>query len=106
MPQETLHFFRFIGSPRETSSDAQKMEGAFICAWVDHPDQAIAEQIARDGISERDWDVVEVEEVALLSRYEFVRDPERKGILPRFNSDGFALTFFCWPRADAEFHEG
>src|SRR4051812_20596542 len=97
MPEKLIQFFRFVSRPRKTNLRAAGLEGAYICAWVDQPDAGIAEQIARTAISESDWDIDEIEATEALSRDEFVSDPERKGILPRFASDGFALVYLCWP---------
>ncbi len=105
MPEEVIQFFRFVSHPRATNPRVAELEGAYICAWVDHPDAEIAEQIARSAISKENWEIDEIEAAEPLARDEFVSDPARKGVLPRFTAHGLALTYFCWPLSEAGSHE-
>ena len=94
---DTVYWFMFLAKPLPNSPEFANTGGAFINAWVAHTDDAIAEQIARDAITDEAWRVERIEERALVPRETYADDPELMEHFEQALVDGWCLVFHCWP---------
>lgn len=86
----------FLAKPLPDSPEFADTGGAFINAWVAHPDEAIAEQIARDAITDELWSVERIEEQAAVSRTEYADAPDLE-YFEQALAVGHCLLFHTWP---------
>ena len=98
---DTVCWFMFLARPLPSSPEFTDTGGAFINVWVAHSDDAIAEQIARDAITEQAWRIEGVEKRELVSRDAYADDPEQMEHFEQALVDGHCLVFHCW-RPDGE----
>jgi hypothetical protein len=94
---DTICWFMFLARPEPSSPDFSSAGGGFINAWVAHSDAAIAEQIAREAISEELWRVEHLEEQALVTRQTYKDTPESLEHFEQAVADGHCLAFYVWP---------
>ena len=97
---EKVYWFMFLAKPLPDSPDFESEDGGFINAWVAHPDDAIAEQIARDAITDEKWSVEQIEEKAVISCDTYASDPENLAHFEQALVDGHCLVIYTW---DSEF---
>ena len=90
-------WFMFLAEPLPDSPEFADTGGAFINAWVAHPDEAIAEQIARAAIADELWSVERIEEQGEVSRSEYADAPDQLEYFEQALVVGHCLLFHTWP---------
>jgi hypothetical protein len=86
----------FVGRPPK-SAVFSRIGGAYINVWVAHSDEAIAEQIARDAISNEQWRGEQLEECQLVTREIYRNLPESLQHFEQAVDAGYSLEFHTWP---------
>ena len=92
-----MYFLTLEASPKPSHNRYGEVDGAYVSGWVNEPTPELAESAARSAADAHGWDVVALDEIRLVSRNEYIADPERLARFDQASADGLALTFHTWP---------
>lgn len=95
--ESTLFFITLEASPKPAHAEYGTIDGAFVSCWINEPTAHLAEDVARASIESAGWDALELDECRLVSRQEFVENPEALKLFDQASIDGWVLTFHTWP---------
>jgi hypothetical protein len=92
-----VFFLTFEVTPKPSHPRYGELDGAFISGWSTEPTASLAEVAARSAAEENGWHFVELDEVRLVTREEFVGDQERLGLFDQASLNGLVLEIHTWP---------
>jgi len=92
-----VFFITLEVSPKPIHPRYGEVDGAFASCWVNEPTAALAESVAREGIAEAHWDVVELDELREIAREEYREHPDGLELYDQAALDGLVITFHTWP---------
>lgn len=95
---DKLFWFMFLARPKPGHPDFSRVTGVVVTAWVAQPDEPSAEHIAREAIEAEHWQVVRLEEWAVVSRESYRYSPESLTHFERAIAEGHSLVFHPWPQ--------
>ena len=92
-----MFFITLEVSPKPIHPRYGEVDGAYASCWVNEPTAALAESVARAGVDEANWDVVELDQLREIAREEYLEHPDGLELYDQAGLDGLVITFHTWP---------
>ena len=97
-----IYYVMIEGVPKETNPEFGDTKGAYIDIWVKTDSLEDAVQKAKEYVDLEEWDVISVEESALVTRENYIDDPETLECYDEACENGMSACFFTWDSDDEE----
>ena len=91
-----MFHFVFVGRPSPGSRDYGVVGGGYVICYVDKPDEASAERMAREAITAAGWEVERKDQASEVNQDSFPPDSQDGLMITQGAMDGCVLTFSVW----------
>jgi hypothetical protein len=92
-----VFFLTFEVTPKPSHPRYGELDGALVSGWSTALTASLAEATARSAAEENGWDFMELDEIRLVTRDEFLGNGNGLKLFDQATMDGLVLTFHTWP---------